>query len=232
LKYYLGTYQLIRLKPLDFGKFKGQKVLTGTKCINESYDAWSLSWTEDGKSDLSDLESTFNITKFQIKEIQEWSDVKFNEKHLGWVGTFNDIDTIREYKNKFFEMETDFEVIGIYFPESSIQDFINEFTPKTKGAEIGILNTINTFTSELEDVEEFVGYDLIGVEFSGDYHSFHCYAGSDGLVQKFGLTLNGYGLINEFENKQDVLEYVNNTDESGFPFVPWYLVKVKKVDIK
>ena len=66
------------------------------------------------------------------------------------------------------------------------------------------------------------------MEFSGDYHSFHCYDNADDIINKFGLTLNEKGLINEFDNKQDLLEFANNPD-NGLPFVPWYLVKVKKI---
>ena len=230
MNYYLGAYHLLKLKPLDFGKFKGKKVLTGSRCLNESYfDAWSLSWTEDGMKKLSEPKDEFNISESQIKEIQKWSDPKFNDKHLGWINTFNDLETLLEYKSRFFKSVSDFETIGIYFPENLIQDFINEFDPQTdKTGAIGILDCLKQKTPERIDDEEFIGYDLIGMEFSGDYHSFHCYDNADEMINKFDLTLNERGLINEFKNKQDLLEYANNPD-NGLPFVPWYLVKVKKV---
>lgn len=235
MNYYLGAYQLLKLKPLNFGAFKGQKILTGSRCLNESYfDAWALSWTEDaedGKDKLSEPEREFNITKTEIKEIQKWADKKFNEKHLGWINTFNDFETIIEYKNKFFKSATDFKAIGIYFPETAIQGFINEFEPQTDNTGgIGILDTLKTQTPENMYNEEFMGYDLIGMEFSGDYHSFHCYGNSNEIIKKFGLKLNESGLITEFENKQEVLSYANNP-ENGFPPVPWYLVKVKSFEV-
>jgi len=231
VNYYLGAYHLLKLKPLNFGKFKGKKVLTGSRCINESYfDAWSLSWTEDGVKNLSELKEEFNISESKIKEIQKWSDQNFNNKHLGWINTFSDIKTLKEYKTKFFNSVTNFEIIGIYFPENSIQDFKDEFEPQTdETGEIGILDCLKQkITERLED-EEFIGYDLIGMEFSGDYHSFHCYDNADDMINKFGLRLNERGLINEFDNKQDLLDYANNPD-NGLPFVPWYLVKVKKLN--
>ena len=230
MKYYLGAYHLLKLKPLDFGKHKGQKVLTGSRCLNESYfDAWSLSWTEDGMKNLSEPKKEFNINESQIKAIQEWSDPKFNDKHLGWINTFNDIETLREYKIRFFDNVTDFEIIGIYFPEDSIKDFKDEFEPQTdKTGAIGILDCLEQKIPERLDDEEFVGYDLIGMEFSGDYHSFHCYDNADDIINKFGLTLNEKGLINEFDNKRNLLKYANNPD-NGLPFVPWYIVKVKKI---
>lgn len=230
MNYYLGAYHLLKLKPLNFGKFKGKKVLTGSRCLNESYfDAWSLSWTEDGMKNLSEPKEEFNISESKIKEIQKWSDPKFNDKRLGWINTFNDIETLKEYKTRFFDSVTDFEIIGIYFSENSIQGFIDEFEPQLdKTGEIGILDCLKQKTIEEFEDEEFIGYDLIGMEFSGDYHSFHCYDNADDMINKFGLRLNERGLINEFDNKQALLEYANNPD-NGLPFVPWYLVKVKRI---
>ncbi|MEM8890576.1 MAG: hypothetical protein AAGD28_21545, partial [Bacteroidota bacterium] len=65
----------------------------------------------------------------------------------------------------------------------------------------------------------------------GDYHSFHCYDKSQELREKFQLELNEHGLIKEVEAKDKLLAYANDPDQSKLPFVPWYLVKVKKVSI-
>ena len=231
VKYYLGAYHLLKLKPLDFGKFKGQKVLTGSRCLNESFfDAWSLSWTEDGKKNLSVPKKEFNLTGSQVQAIQEWADEKFNHKHLGWINTFNDLETVKEYQSKFFSHHRDFDIVAIYFPENSAKEFMAEFEPQTEQTgEIGILDCLKQKTPERLIDEEFIGYDLIGMEFSGDYHSFHCYDNADDMINKFGLTLNNLGLIEEFEQKEELLDYANNS-ENGLPFVPWYLVKVKRVN--
>ena len=231
MNYFLGAYYLLKLKPLDFGEFKGQKILTGSRCLNESYfDTWSLSWAGDGKHNLSEAETEFGVTETEINEIQKWSDIKFRENHLGWINTFNDLETLIEYKTKFFNNTFDFDAIGIYFPENSLQDFIAEFETQSESiGEIGILTCLKQQKTEQSEGEEFVGYDLIGVEATGSYHSFQCYGNIEEIVDKFDLTLNHQGLINEFENKQALLKYANSP-ESGLPSVPWYLVKVKKVN--
>lgn len=231
MQYYLGAYHLLKLKPLTFGKYAGQKISTGSRCLNESYfDSWALSWTPLEKKELIELKNEFDINKAQLKAIQEWADQKFNEKHLGWVNTFNDLETLREYQSTFFSDATDYETIGIYLPEDAVQAFKKEFAPQSENTgEIGILDCLIQEIPEVLDKETFVGYDLIGMECSGDYHSFHCYNISDEIKDKFGVTINEKGLINEFENKQALLDYANNPD-NGLPCVPWYLVKVKTVE--
>lgn len=228
MTYYLGAYFLLKLRPLDFGKYEGLKVATGSRCLNDSYlDTWSLPWTQDGKNSLSEPQEEFGLTNTQIKAIQKWSDKRFDEQAIGWINTFSEIETLREYKKKFFPKASDFEAIGIFFPENVVQDFIDEFEQAigTDG-KIGILNCLKNKTPEQPDLERFIGYDLIGIEYSGDYHSFHCYDKADELIEMFGLTLNEKGLFEEFENKKDLLEYANDP-VNGLPDFPWYIVRVK-----
>lgn len=233
MKYFLGAYHLIQLKPLDLGLFKGRKVLTGSSCINIScFDPWSLSWTEDGKKALTDPKGAFSITTTRLESIQAWADEKFNEKRLGWPNTFHDLETLKTYKSSFFAGAQGLEVIGVYFPEASIPELVQVFEPKSEQAgEIGILQTLKCKIPENSLEEAFIGYDLIGMEFGGDYHSFHCYDLAEELMQKFKLSLNEHGLIEACTQKEELMAYANTPEESGLPFIPWYLVKVKRVTL-
>jgi len=84
----------------------------------------------------------------------------------------------------------------------------------------------NEWKNSLKEIE-FIGFDLIGVESGGDFHSFHCHDLANELREKFGLELNEFGLIREMKNPQDVIDFMND-ENNGFEPVPWYLVKVKK----
>ena len=69
MKYYLGAYHLLKLKPLDFGKHKGQKVLTGSRCLNESYLLFANSQKNikfNIKKEKQDI--YFQFDKFQLSQ--------------------------------------------------------------------------------------------------------------------------------------------------------------------
>lgn len=230
MSYYLGAYYFLKLKPLTYGIYKGQTIFTGCRCINESYfDAsWALSWGTDINY-LNEVKQEFELTTDSLEEIQSWCDKKFNEKHLGWINTFNDINTLFEYKNRFFNEATDFEMIGLYFDKESIQALKNEFEPNTETlGSIGILDCLNKKTPEQTEHEKFIGYELIELDFTGDYHSFYCLNNSDELIKKFNLSINKNGLIDEFQNKKELLKYLNNA-KNYICDGPWFLVKVNKV---
>ncbi|MBK9025835.1 MAG: hypothetical protein IPL69_18220 [Saprospiraceae bacterium] len=75
--------------------------------------------------------------------------------------------------------------------------------------------------------EEFLGYDFIGIECDGSFHSFYCHDITNNLVDKFSLKLNSYGLFEKLEKPNEIREYLNS-EETGLEPVPWYIVKVKR----
>jgi len=119
--------------------------------------------------------------------------------------------------------------LQILFPENDRADFLTEFAPaKKEYGTLGIYDNLKKKIVEKEsDDEAFIGYDLIGVELGGDFHTFHCHDLSNELTSKFGIELNEFGLIKEIESPKEIVDYMND-EENGCEPVPWYLVKVKK----
>ena len=228
MKYYIGAYYLIKLRRLEYGKIKNSTIHTCSRCINDSYfDSWSISWSNDAQSSLSEIKSNFNLTDNKISDIQNWADRKFEDKRIGWINTFSDLETLEEYKNKFFSEDKDALVMSINFPEEERKEFLQVFTKESDYGEIGI--SINLESPKLENQdEEEIGYDLIGIEMGGDFHSFHCHDISEDLIEKFGIKLNEFGLIENTNNWKEIVAYMND-EKNEFEPVPWFFVKVKKV---
>ena len=97
---------------------------------------------------------------------------------------------------------------------------------------IGLWDNLSRDVPEVTDEsEKTIGYDLIGVELSGEFHTFHCHDIAQDLVKNFHISLNEYGLIANDHNWEKLVEYMND-EENGFEPVPWFFVKVKMITIK
>ena len=70
---------------------------------------------------------------------------------------------------------------------------------------------------------------IIGIEISGDFHSFHCHDISTDLTERFGLTLNEYGLFEGAEDWKPIMDYMND-ENNGFEPVPWFVCKTKLIN--
>ena len=73
-----------------------------------------------------------------------------------------------------------------------------------------------------------MGYDFIGVEASGSFHTFYCHGITQTLIDKFDLKLNDFGLFDEPKDPTSIREYLN-TPNAPVVQVPWYIVKVKLI---
>ncbi len=218
---------MIKLRDSNFGSYEGKKLHTCSTCINDSFfDTWSISWAEDGKNVNPETKSDFNLNENLIKNIQIWTDKKMEENKIGWICTFADLETLTEYKSSFFS-NAESEILSINFPESEREELLNLFNPeKARFGEIGISINLKKGIKENKN-EKTLGYDLIGIENSGEFHSFHCHDLASQLIEKFGIEINEYGLICENDKSTEMVEYMND-EKNEFESSPWFYVKVNK----
>ena len=231
MKNYIGAYYLIKLRESDFGAYAGKKLHTCSTCINDSFfDTWSISWAEDGKKVNAETKSDFNLDEKLIKKIQNWTDQKLKENKIGWICTFADLETLNEYKNSFFP-KSESEMLSINFPESEREVLLSLFNPeKTRFGEIGLSINLKSGIEENKK-EQTLGYDLIGIEDSSQFHSFHCHDLASDLIAKFGIEINEFGLINENDKWSEMVKYMND-EKNGFKTSAWFYVKVNRVTKK
>ncbi len=233
MNYYIGAYYLIKLADIEWGSYQGKKVHTCSLCCNNSYyDYWSLSWTEDAKDICQETKELFYLNDTLIKQIQQWADKKFNDKKIGWGNTFSDLKTLNEYKNLFFP-NSKVEILSISFAENEKNMFLNLFKPKNSSwGEFGIYQNLQQEIIDSDDKNSVtLGFDLIGCELSGNFHSFHCHDLADILIEKFDIKINKFGLIEDNDKWTEIIDYMND-DNSACEPVPWFYVKVKKIKLR
>lgn len=229
MKYYLGGYYLTILRPKTYGKDKDSLIYTCSECINDNIvDDWSYSWTSDNNRKISEVKNQYQFSDTQIDNIRNWVDNKFNDNKIGFLNVFADVETALEYKNNFFSHISDIKVMALYFDETERKDILNEFKPQSeKNGEIGLRLTLLKAIQE-NGKEKFLGYDYIGIEIGGSFHTFHCHDIGKELSDKYDLTLNKFGLFDNDKNSKQVLKYLND-ENNGCEPVPWYVAKIKLV---
>jgi hypothetical protein len=229
--YYLGGYYLMKFNPLDFGLSNGKVISTCSTCLNDSLlNSWSYSWAqENNKDQLTKVKHDYSINDTGITEIHNWVEDKLKEKEIGWSDVFLNLNTLKEYKAKFFSEVSNLKVMSIYFDENEKESLLQEFKPFKDNGSIGLYDGLlnNVLETEIYN-EKLVGFDLIGIELSGDFHSFHCHDISKELTDKFGIKINSLGLIEPLDNWEPIIKYMN-LEENGFEPVAWFVVKVKEV---
>ena len=138
-------------------------------------------------------------------------DRAYENKRIGWSNLFYDLETAQEYSRIFFEHLPERQIISVYFSEAEVADLLSEFKLGDEGrGAIGLYDSLlkkvpeNLFTREI-----FLGFDLVGIECSGDFHTFYCH--DKDLVEVFKLTINQYGLFEDIADWKPIVDYPNFT---------------------
>lgn len=221
----------MQIQPIEFGSEINQRVLTCSTCINNSlFDSWSFSWATTLKRELKTVKQNYLIDEEAINSIRLWVDSNFDgePKNVGWPNVFSTPQAAKAYQKTYFSHLRDIRLFALYFNESEAGALIEEFKPTFQNqGSIGLVDILQKhITEDRITNEQVVGYDLIGVEIGGDFHTFHCHNNEVDLITKFKLEMNEYGLFEENENLPGAVNYMNDED-NGFEPVPWFLVKVK-----
>ncbi|PID90073.1 MAG: hypothetical protein CSA97_04800 [Bacteroidetes bacterium] len=229
MEYYLGGYYLFRLVELPYGSFEGRRVYTCSSYINESYyDSWALPWTGDGEglceADIAHLQPDGE----HLPQLQEWVDARFNEERMGWQSVFADMPTLHEYR-RFFFPDSPAVALGVAFPEGERKALLEALKPAGEmSGEVGLYQNLKAARLDAEGEGEVLGFDIIGVDVAWECFSFHTHDLAPELQERFGLTVNAYGLLEDNEHWDAIMAYMNDRT-NRFESVPWFYVRVKRM---
>lgn len=229
MEYIKAGYYVMVHRPLSFGSCQAKIVRTASTCINESLlDHWCYSWTTDNNGYIEEVKERYIIDEDNINAIRAWADKALDDRRIGWINVFKDRDAAEEYVGRFFSHLPDVHIYGLCFAAAEADALLEAFRPFEENmAHLGLYVNLNERIREEHDSDEMlVGFDVIGVELDGGFHSFHCHDLASGLVEKLGLRLNVDGLFEDTADWGAVSKYMNDP-ENGYEPVPWFPVKVK-----
>ena len=234
-RYYNAGYYLIKKRPIDFGNGKEKTVSTCSGCINLTvFDTWCFSGTIPQLDKKDKLELELNDDRIGL--IQKWTYDKCHNQHLKFWHTFPDIKMAKEFKDLFYKDRMDIDLYSLEFSETDKNFLLEDFTPgknrefNYNNGAFGLREYLLIKSDETNDsISDFLGYDFIGVEGDGSFHSFYCHGITQELIDKFGLTLNKNGLFDKIIDPKSIRDYLNDQETRVEP-VPWYIVKVKLID--
>jgi hypothetical protein len=233
MKSFLGGYYLLKLRPLSYGSQLGKTVYTASDCINDNLlGDWAYSWAALRQSTKL-AKDKFRISDEDLDRIGQWVEAKHVKNLVGWINLFAAPETAIEFQRTFFSHLDDLRLMSLYFDSHSADQIVEEFKPPFENhGEIGLYQNLSKCIPEDKNSDEtLIGYDLIGIEEAGDFHSFHCHDIGKELCEKFGLVINDYGLFEPTDSWDGVLDFLND-EKNGCEPVPWFVARTKLVDSK
>ena len=229
MEYYLGGYYIIYLK--NDNEFLDSKVVwTVSNCINNLLASInSLTWVTSSENDKNVIKNIIGINDNQFNILQNWIDQKFNDKEFTFSGTFKNIEVAREFIEKFVIKKENIKLMSIFLSEEYVEDFIKD-NCDSEQSEDEICSTVGLKIKE-GNAGKLRGYDLLGYDMGGDFHSLHCHSLKNELIDKFKIRFNEYELISSYQDSVKVFDFFNNEQATVTP-VRWDIWKIKEYELK
>jgi hypothetical protein len=231
MEFYLGGYYLV--KQNDLAHWKGRKpnpAWTVSNCINDIYPSdWAFDWLETSEEQQFEVRKELTLDAEQYKAIQAWIAQQYQAEQFDWPNLFRDRETARQFACQYTQHLPNVKLLGIYLPACQFEAFIADIQPANHYPGVGIYRQL--IQKIVEDQEgQVLGYDILGIEYSGDFHCFLCNGLEKAYREQFGITFNGNGLLPTWEDAQKVIGFTAS-EETGAEPVPWAIWKVKEFEI-
>lgn len=152
--------------------------------------AWTLSWAQH-----EGWESKAQACGFDEERMQglvSWCTEAFSRGEVRWPGVVRSFERARELKRDFFAEDDGFALLGIALSIGEACDFLAESIGL--GENLGVVLGVEEGFPP-EPGGEVLGYDVLGLDFGGGFHSYLCNGLERYFASTFGALPNPHGLF-------------------------------------
>jgi hypothetical protein len=214
-----GFYLITEAVPYPKDRqFLPPQIITVSTCMVHAYPGWWALPSENVLPEggtrpwtLADAPEEMKLIGSEFGEARSWVDRSLASSDLGWPNVFLNLRAAREFKRRFMNAVPGVRLIGLVIAADDAEEFIPDY--ETSG-----LRMFVSMRLPPEDGGIFLGYDILGVEFAGGFHTFSCNDLARDYVEKLGITFNAHGLIPD-------------QDQALAAAVPWCAVKLFEFDL-
>jgi len=202
-----------------------ERIVTVSTCIVESYpDSWALSWVKTTPDQVRQIRETLALKDSELAELRSWVGQAMNDGHFGWPNVFFSLRAAREFRERFLGVLQESRIVGLSLATDVAAAFLREEAPQEGHGAPGVW-TMLTRGVRLNRPTSPLGFDVLGAEYGGAFHTFSCNGLEQEFNEKLGITFNRYGLIDDYLRAVTASEYTNR-DEVGAEPVAWYPFRV------
>lgn len=202
------------------------RVLTVSSCLATLVpDTWALSWVKNTQSErLQELRAA-GLPDASLSRVMSWVTKALDAGTFGWPNLFPSLDAARRFTAEFLPPGDESVILGIGLPESTGRRFLSTEKPEAEASPPGVFSTLS-LSQPLAAGGEHLGIELLGYEFTGQFHSWLC-SGLEVLVAKrFAVRPNANGFLDAPDEAERAAAAITQ-EGLGEParWDPWHIVR-------
>jgi hypothetical protein len=184
---------------------------------------WALPWVDQSEAHRRER-AAFGIDEVSLPEVFTWMEEKRNAGEWGWPRIFTGLPPAREFLARFHPTAGP-TIIGLGLALEFLDPLLDEHPDEPGMAVYGYVQTLRRGQPLAAGGVE-LGYEILGEDLGGDFHSWHVNYLEPLVHQELGFEVNRYGLIDDLQAARSAAEFIGRPDVPSEPvsWRPWLLV--------
>jgi hypothetical protein len=206
------------------------RILSACNCIATfAPDEWCIEWMEITRERRLEDAQTFGLKSNVLDEITQWVTQRFN-KSLLWPNIICDLDTAREFVDRFLSSSPDIRMFEMGLHQSLVDPFCKVAEPPPQKSGLARKGCAGVYDLILRSNRMTPGGVMLGFEplvFDFDLgHSWLCNSLDAVINQALGISPNRHGFIGTLGEALDCVKHISRDDVGAEPglWLPWLLI--------
>ena len=200
-------------------------LVTVSECIAEIYpDYWALPWAKATDEAIASVKEALQLDDPGLERLRKWVSDCWDGGTFGWPNVFYSQEVAQEFKDQFLPSSMQVQLLGLSLEESVAKEFLKEEAPQEGQGGSGVWTMLSQ-NKPLPLNQDFLGYEVLGVECGCSFHTAACNGLEVDYSRKLGISMNEVGLFDEYADAVKACDYTNLEDTGAEP-VPWYPFRV------
>jgi hypothetical protein len=205
-----------------------ERLITLSSCLTEFLpDLWALDWTSCSTDERIAAVRKLGVSEELLPTLLASATDAFNRDDLGWPCVWQSATAARAALALLNGGSAEFVVLELGVPQDAADMLLAELAPRKGDAESGFLKKLRS-ASPLNSRSIPLGWEVLGAEDSGSFHSWLCNSIQDAASAKLNVNPGPLGLLAAEHDATAVVELI----ESGLGAepVPWFRGLISRID--
>jgi hypothetical protein len=215
-------------RPAGLGDLLPERLMTLSACLTEFLpDVWALDWTSCSTDERIAAVKRLGLPEELLPTVQASATDSFNRGDLGWPCVWQSASAARAALALVKAAPVEFVVLELGIPEDEAAILLPELAPRMGEAACGFLEKL-TSTSSLESASIPLGWEVLGAEAGGSFHSWLCNSLQDDASTRLNIKPGSMGLLTAEADAAAIVQLI----ESGLGAepVPWFRGLVSRIE--
>jgi hypothetical protein len=204
------------------------RLITLTSCLTEFLpDLWALDWTSCSTDERIAAVKKLGVPEELLPTLKNSATDALNRGDLGWPCVWQSASAARAALELVKGAPVELVVLELGVPEDAAAMLLAELAPRTGEAESGFLKKLIS-ASSLEPRSVPLGWEVLGAEDGGSFHSWLCNSLHDDASAKLNVRPGPLGLLEAEDDAAAIVELIEGG--LGAEPVPWFRGSISRVE--